>query len=360
MAYDPDDNTHHTIIREYFGGQASIHSPPRNLEPELKLIVKEQGCFQGIFETVISSQHTICVDTKLTPQDYTLLSIGLDTPPDLLSGPRQINQAGFQYRVRGNLVNDHSLCFSAIDATAKSLHSNMSCGRTEIETDHGDLSRDDIDNSLQAFRDAKGDSIAPIFKKLNDIDLCVESLCMTSRMSYHFALKLEPGIIACYHATADANKFITPDGSLEAGSDFEAEFEISSIISTSGSLNDSSVRNVIEYSQNLIEDIIKANHAHEVSPSPSSKLVRSAGHVADLYKKNNKTNQPTEVAQNGASIVHKASDWGLLAKIKPSHVLEEGSHSQLIGHASRLPKPEELVSTIENVLQTGQRTLKVL
>ncbi len=350
MAYDPHSHTStDTLLKTHFQHPARAYTIPDDLEPELKYILPHIRSFREIFDTILSTPQTHTNQTAPLPNNYVLLSIGLDTISQNGYPTQKIATAEYQYRVRTNLSSTYHGSHNATDSTIKCRTHNTSCDRIEIETQAGDLEKKTIPKSLSVLKKRRGDKpLPPVFTHITDHDLRVEALCLTSRSNFFFEFRVQEGLIARYHACADQNLFLTPHADTHVGGDLETEFEIYEFISDEF-LTPEEVKEKIILAQDKLDKILRTQHGSDISPSPASKLVRAANAVSTHYQNNN-PNLQLKDARDPAPY-YTPHQWALLSDIRPADLFTKNAYTKLSDFFTRaLLSPDLLLA--ENIDHT--------
>lgn len=346
MAYDPKFNPNKCrALSGVFASAGMWQKIPGVKEPELKISIDDPSNFAGVFSYLVS-QEDITVSPEINPLDYYLLSLSVDTLH------RDFNQEELQLRARGDLKETSEETFGQFDVCVKTLLSSVDI-RDEVESREGEINC--LENYYSQFIEAKRScpeklrelkTLPESLHDINDRDLFVEAVCVTSRSNFYLILEIEDGVFARVDATADQNMFLTPHTDMVAGQDNEMEFEVKEI-GTQEVLSDDEIHAYSKLAMKKLQDIIQ-NEFPEATVYEKSKIERASDAVMHTYHKNN----------HGLSLIRSLKDLGRIAaqqwpvyqRVTVADVLEPNNHLPMFELVSaNLKDPSELL----DVLQTN-------
>lgn len=218
------------------------------------------------------------------PNDYVLVSLGLDTVKTLPAAEFFLNDMQFRLRFPmhvHNASNDpYSKISGHIDANLKNLLSCMAPGehRLELETE--------IENPMAGLSEFKTKLDTPSFMHcIDDSHLRLSEVCMTSRTGFFIVTSI-PGTDAhvLLHGCFDYSRYTTPGMEVYTSPmpRIEIEFEAKYFLGDSPALADEAVQRT--YINRVFDKLTTAAQQHHYAPFTRSKMEDAAHSVSRFYE----------------------------------------------------------------------------
>ena len=306
------------------------------------------------FRTAASgTQKSFFDPAGLIPNDYVLVSLGMDTVKTLPMAEFFLND--MQYRLRfpihphdKNITSGSEIIsLNSIDANLKDRLSKMKAGehRIELETT--------ITNPLQSLQEFKKLNNVPSFmKNITDEDLRVSEVCMTSRVGFFMMTKV-PNADAhiLLHGCFDVSRYTTP--AMEVFTNrtprIEIELEAKYFFGNDANLSDESTQK--EYVNRVFSQMTKISNNYNFSVFERSKMEDAAHSVEEFYARHapeiGKANNSPVASYLREMNISPYLAYSLSQGKRISHVFNDinnsGHQNSLIQLASSLPDPRELL-----------------
>lgn len=286
------------------------------------------------------------------PNDYILISLGLDTKETLPSAEFFINNTQFRLRFpltfcKGSFSpRSQVIAPTNLDANLKDLLSTLQEGQHRIELETT------IDAPETAIAEFKQKLSAPAFMAdIHDDDLSVSEICMTSRTGF-FLLYPVPGHDAyiLLHGCYDVSNYTTPciEVYTRRNHRIEIEFEAKALIGNDPSLDkEATQREAINLA---FSEIIAASKPLGFKPFELSKMEDAARSVQNFYEGRipiiAESNSPLRGHFNEKGIppyLAYALTQGVKAPDIIRQITQDGINSPIARLANGLPDPKSLL-----------------
>ncbi len=288
----------------------------------------------------------------LLPNDYVLVSLGLDTVKTLPMAEFFLND--MQYRLRFPLFPHNTnepgsplINLASIDANLKDRLSKMEQGEHRIELEKT------INTPTECLNEFKELNNLPHFMhNINDEDLRVSEVCMTSRVGFFMMTKVpDTDAHVLLHGCFDVSRYTTP--AMEVYTDpmprIEVELEAKLFFGESENLSEESVQK--EYINRVFSKVIESSKSHNFSVFEKSKMEDAAHSVEKFYARHapevaSATNSPMAAycaRKNIDPYLAYALSQGKRVSDVFNAIIENGTKAPIVQLASALPNPQKLL-----------------